>query len=96
MSSRRLLLLIERLPEDGSFKTAWRDGDWTIDRQFAKEQLNAIRALRADMRVMLGFDGLDFDPILSPGDTDRQEITQQQSREQHDDVIARLRGEKQD
>jgi hypothetical protein len=96
MSSRRLLLLIERLPEDGAFKTAWRDGNWTLDRIIAKETLNDLRAFRADIRAMIAQERMPFEPILSPAEEVEGEEGRQLSRDLHDGIMAQLRGETRD
>jgi len=96
MSSRRLLLLIERLPEDGSFKRALRGDDWDFKTYLAAATLNETKALRADLRAMIAKEEMLYEPVLSPQQHTSREISQQQAREIHDDLIAHLRGEKQD
>lgn len=52
LSSRQLLVLIRKLPEDSEFKThapppLGRDGDWTLMQKLAAETHNEIAAYRA-------------------------------------------------
>lgn len=62
LSSRRLLILIHKLPDDSEFKReAYRNGDWT-DRQYTDAGiLNEIRLLRTDFAAM---HGNTMDPVL--------------------------------
>jgi hypothetical protein len=89
MSSRRLLVLIERLPESGAFKTALRDGDWTLQEILLTAVYNQIHAMRGD-----GYgEGFTFHPILSPSMERAKQEKRSVVREAHDSVIAQLRGE---
>jgi hypothetical protein len=91
MSSRRLLVLIERLPEKGAFKTAIRDGEWTLQEQLLTAVFNQIHAMRGDAYG----EGFLFRPILSPSMQRQKDDELAAARAAHDDVIAQLRGEKQ-
>jgi len=96
MSSRRLLLLIERLPDDGAFKRAFDGDDWDFKTKIGVATLNETRAMRADLRAMIAQDEMLYEPILSPKQHADRESAQQQSRDIHDDLMAHLRGETQD
>jgi hypothetical protein len=92
MSSRRLLLLIQRLPEDGAFKSACRDYDWRIDAHLTTGVWNEIKALRGDLWAFLGQESFTYKPVLPPSAVAEQEAKAQLMRDMHDDVVAQLRG----
>ena len=93
MSSRRLLILLEHLPEDSAFKTAYRDGDWPLQSQLATGALNELKAMRSDLYALIGKDHFPFKPILSPGAQQAMAAKTAEIRRSHDDVMAQLRGE---
>jgi hypothetical protein len=93
MSTRRLLLLIERLPEDGAFKMALRDHDWDFKTYIAVRSLNETLAMRADLRAMIAKDEMLYEPILSPRQHEQRETAQQEYRDIHDGLMAHLRGQ---
>lgn len=89
MSSRRLLVLIEHLPEDSAFKTAASGGDWPIGAQLTTGVWNEVKALRCDLA------NVPFKPVLSPGAQREREAKRDVTRAAHDEVMAQLRGENQ-
>jgi hypothetical protein len=64
LSSRRLLVLLEHLPEDGAFKTATRGGRWSLAQQIAAEGVNEQYRMRASYHAAHSTDDNDvrFDP----------------------------------
>jgi hypothetical protein len=100
MSSRRLLLLIKRLPEDGAFKTAWNerlpeDGaawNWPLLAQLTAGAWNEIKAMRGDLWAFLGQETLTYKPVLQPSAVLEQEAETKAMRDMHDETMAQLRG----
>lgn len=88
MDSRRLLLLLESLPEESLFKTwAIRGGDWT-DAQYVQARIvNEIALSRAD--------GKGYMPNLlkSPAQIADEQATDAWRRARHDETLKQLRGE---
>lgn len=64
LSSRRLLILIDKLPEESELKTANRGGRWTLAMQMAAESVNEQYRLRASYHAAHSTDEVDvrFDP----------------------------------
>src|SRR6516164_769662 len=52
MSSRRLLCLIDALPDDSAYWKERRDGDWDDRMYLAAAQVNELRRLRADQAAI--------------------------------------------
>ena len=94
MSSRRLLILLEHLPEDSAFKIAYREGDWPLQSQLATGTLNEIKAMRSDLYALIGKEHFAFKPILSPSAQRAKDAKTARIRAVHDEVIAQLRGGK--
>jgi hypothetical protein len=92
MSSRRLLALIKRLPEDGAFKTAFNDYDWPLQAHLASGAWNEIKALRSDIWAFIGREHLSYKPILPPSAEQAQAQKRAEARAAHDDLMAQLRG----
>lgn len=89
MSSRRLWILLQHLPEDSAFKTALRDGDWTLKELLLTAVFNQIHAMRGD-----GYgEGFVYEPILSPEMQRHKDTKRAGIRAAHDDVLDQLRGE---
>lgn len=91
MSSRRLLILLEHLPDDSAFKMALNQ-DWPRTDQLATGMWNEIKAMRGDLWAFLGHEHLPFRPVLSPAAQRDQDTKQARYRAAHDEVIAQLRG----
>jgi hypothetical protein len=69
LSSRRLLLILNHLPDSSRFKTeALRDGDWTHDQEVAAATHFEAAKLRASFVASNGGDGEDaqYVPFESP------------------------------
>lgn len=64
LSSRRLLDILEFLPDDGAFKTATRDGQWSMKMQIAAASLNEQFRMRASYHAAHSTKECDvrFDP----------------------------------
>lgn len=88
MSSRRLLVLLQHLPEESAFKTALRDGEWPRQDVLLAALYNELHAMRGD-----GYgEGFSYRPVLSPSMERAKNEKRSIVREAHDNVIAQLRG----
>lgn len=92
MSSRRLLVLVTKLPETSAFKTAAREHDWPLQAQLQTATVNEIKALRGDMWALIGHESMAFKPILSPAAEHAKAAERAHTRAVHDDINAQLRG----
>ena len=54
LSSRRLLVLLEGLPDDARFNVARRDGDWSDEQYLQASLINEVRLLRVDQAALKG------------------------------------------
>jgi hypothetical protein len=90
MSSRRLLTLIDGLPEESLFKTwALRGGDWSSAEYREARMINEVALSRAD--------GKGYMPTLikSPWQIADDEATDDFRRRKHDENLQQLRGKEQ-
>lgn len=64
LSSRRLLVLVDKLPETSELKTAARDGRWDIKTQMLAESVNESYRFRSSYHAAHSTDEVDvrFDP----------------------------------
>ncbi|MEZ0366812.1 hypothetical protein ACAG26_24365 [Mycobacterium sp. pUA109] len=93
MSDRRLLALINALPEDSAYKTARRE-DWGLAEQISTGVLNELKAMRGDLWALIGHERLPFKPVLTPGAQRQQRAKRDAIRAVHDDISDRLHGRK--
>jgi hypothetical protein len=63
VSSRKLLTLLEHLPEEAAYKRALRDGGYTQAEWMAAETHNEIARLRASYHAVNGGDDAVFEPF---------------------------------
>jgi hypothetical protein len=70
--------------------------NWPSTLQFLARLVNEVHGMRADLRVAFQQKPLIFDPILTPTQRVEQAEDRQEVRDLHDDLMARLRGEKRD
>jgi len=66
MSSRRLLCLIDALPDDSAYWKERRDGDWDDRMYLAAAQVNELRRLRADQAAIHADFKMEVVPVISP------------------------------
>ncbi|TDH48488.1 hypothetical protein E2F47_23515 [Mycobacterium eburneum] len=92
MSSRRLLVLIRYLPESSAFKTALRDGDWSLQEQLVTGALNELKAMRGDLWALIGHERLSFSPVQSPSMARAAQAKRDVLRAIHDDISDQLHG----
>lgn len=64
LSSRRLLVIIEGLPEGGRYKTAARGGRQTRAERVAEEHYNETARLRLSYHVVNGGADASYEPIF--------------------------------
>jgi hypothetical protein len=85
LSSRRLLVLLEFLPEESAFKTAAeRDGGWTLHQLIASETHNELARLRASYHAVHGGEEAVYEPheFLDPSiDRLREKAAQSEDQE---------------
>lgn len=85
-------MLLRGLPENSSFKTAMRGGDWTLQELLETGTLNEIKAMRGDLWALIGHERLAFNPILPPSAARARDEKRALVRAVHDELIAQLRG----
>ena len=90
ISSRRMLVLIRKLPVDSAFKTALRD-DWNIDQHLSAAAVNELRAMRADLWMIHRQATLPFRPVESPQARQKREQKRAGMRALHDHLIGMMR-----
>lgn len=91
MSSRRLLVLLEGLPEDSLFRTAMRDGDWGLDAYVQAGILNELRLLRTDQAAVNGHK-MEVSFIESPAQIERRQEAEREREAQRAGILAQLYG----
>lgn len=88
LSSRRLILLVFKLPDDSLFKTEWRL-DWSPKQYNDAAILNELRIMRAENAV---FAGREYrEPILMK--SPRQQEADQIDEELKNDIRAGIRAQ---
>lgn len=92
MSSRRLLVLLEGLPEGSLFKTALRDGDWGLDEYIQAGVLNELRLLRTDQAAVNGHK-MEVSFVESPAQIERRQETEREHEAQRAGILAQLYGQ---
>lgn len=91
LSSRRLLTLLEFLPDKSAFKTSARE-DWSDEEYVQVGILNEIRMLRGDQAAIAGH---EMDPVLleSPRQLREREEYREEQKLVRDGLLKHLRGE---
>lgn len=94
LSSRRLLVLLKRLPDTSEFKKAIRDGDFTHDQAVAAKTHNLIGKLTASYVSQHGGEGEDalYYPVLSPTELAERIAEQADPEDVEQDLITSLFG----
>ena len=88
LDSRRVLALLDGLPDESSFKTwALRGGDWTQDQYVNARIVNEIALSRADGK------GYMPNMLKSPMQLADDEATDQWRHRRHEETLKQLRGE---
>jgi len=92
MSSRKLIALLEHLPDDSAFKRAHRDGDWGFDEYISAGIVNELRLLRSDQAAING-QKMDIDLIESPTQLEQKHELEKLREVQRRGILAQLYGE---
>lgn len=90
LSDRALENILRHLPETSAFKTAARDGDWTLDQYLVAGVLNEIRAMRADLQAIFTQNKPALDLVRSPRQERAHMENTSAAMKAHDAVIAAL------
>lgn len=91
MSSRKLLALLEHLPDDSAFKKATRNGDWNFGEYLQAGVLNEIRLLRIDQAALNG-QKMDAELLESPAQIERREELNREREVHRAGILAQLYG----
>lgn len=87
MSSRELLIILDGLPDESSFKTwCYRGGDWTDDQKIKARTANELALARADGH------GYMPDLVKSPAEIATEMAHLDWQKRRHDEVLAQLQG----
>jgi len=92
MSSRRLIALLQHLPDDSAFKRAHRDGDWGFDEYMWAGIVNEVRLLRSDQAAING-QKMDISLIESPSQLEQKYELEKVRAVQRAGILAQLHGE---
>lgn len=84
MSSRRLMVLLEHLPDESAFKTALRGGRQTRAQRVIEETLNEALRLRASYETVASGGQVQWDASEFAWRDPVDEIEQTQKREQEE------------
>jgi hypothetical protein len=92
MSSRKLLILLKALDEDGEYKTARRNGDWSDKRYTQASIVNELRMLRVDQAAI---NGSKMDAVLmeSPAQLEAKAEEQAERTAVRTGILAQLHGQ---
>lgn len=93
ISSRRLCVLAEQLPDDSRYKTARRDpqidGDWHLERYLLAAVVNELRLGRVDQSRYHGRD-MSLHMVYSPSQEADKDDERKLSRAAHDHLVAKM------
>jgi hypothetical protein len=93
LSSRKLLVFLERLPDTSQFKTwAERHGDWTDGQKMLQLAANEVSQLRASYHAVARNDPYDPTVWRSPGDLRAAADLAEDNQELQDDLMGHLFG----
>lgn len=93
MSSRRLLCLIDALPDDSNYWKERRDGDWSAQEYINAAVVNELRLLRADQAAIHADNKMDFNLVESPAQQKQDEELAEKSRKAREIIMAQLKGQ---
>lgn len=91
MSSRRLLCLIDALPDDSAYWRERRDGDWSWRQYMAATLVNELRLLRADAAAIHANHKMDISLIESPSQLQETEKLAERQRGVREHVLAQMK-----
>jgi hypothetical protein len=92
MSSRRLLALIEALPDDSSFRREFRDQDWSSEQYLFAAVVNELRLLRADQAAIHAQHDMQVNLVESPSQLAESEALAEKARMVREHVVSQMNG----
>ena len=92
MSSRRLLVLCEALPDDSAYKTARRDDDWSDEQYMRAALINEVRLLRVDQVALQG-QKMEATMLESPAQRLAKEESEAENLAVRTGILAQLHGQ---
>lgn len=90
MSSRRLLVLVDALPDDSRFCTERRDGDWSAKEYLDAAIVNELRLLRADQAAIHTENKMDVNLVESPGQVQKEEELHEKAQAVRSRIMSEL------
>lgn len=93
MSSRRLLCLIDALPDDSAYWKERRDGDWSVQEYMQAALVNEMRLLRSDQAAIHTDEKMDVNLVESPAERHKEEERAQKVLDVRHHLMAQLKGE---
>lgn len=93
LSSRRLLVLLDKLPEESEYKK-WseRQGDWSVTQKILQTIANESGLLRNDIRYIGHMETFDPTHWWSPGELREMQDEEQDSQELEGEMFGHLFG----
>lgn len=91
MSSRRLLCLIDALPDDSAYWRERRDGDWSWEQYMTATLINEVRLSRADNAAIHAGHKMDINLVESPAEAREQEKLADRQRSVREHVLAQMK-----
>jgi hypothetical protein len=91
MSSRRLLVLLEGLPDDSLYRKARRDGDWSDGEYLRAALINEVRLLRVDQAALQG-QKMEATLLRSPAQLDAEKEEEAKNLAVRTGILAQLHG----
>ncbi len=92
MSSRRLLVLIDALPDDSAFWRERRDGDWSAQEYINAAVVNELRLLRADQAAIHADNKMEVNLVESPAQVRQDEELAERTRNARKHIMSQLKG----
>jgi hypothetical protein len=93
LSSRRLLVLLEKLPDSSEFKKwAVRNGDWSDEQKMLQLAANEISKFRASYHAAKFQDGYEPTVWMSPGEVREMRDEEAVGQELEKDLLGQLFG----
>lgn len=92
MSSRRLMCLIDALPDDSAYWKERRDGDWSAKEYIEAAIVNELRLLRADQAAIHADNKMDVSLVESPYQRKKDEDLAERSRLARQRIMSELKG----
>lgn len=96
MSSRRLLLLVDKIQAnpDSMLARERRDGDWSLEEYLRAAQINELRRLRADNAAIHAQQKMSVTTVDSPSQREEVEKDSERVRDVRAHLMSQMRGKK--